>query len=233
MDPEVMSIDKDANKVNSPKGGTASAFSATSMDCDDEPLTLVGDETVPTAVPTVPTVPIVPIVPMAEMKVRETPPAETKTEGVQKAEAALTAARTEADEVKKQAMQKMEVLAAEAEAELARATAAEAKAVAEAVAVEKAKAEADEAAKAKADEAAKAKKTTMATLDPVAYSAMAEYEGMCVGFFPDKESKDAQHMAVCRMMSDNTCPAVYDSSMCTLLSPVKASVREASSKVMW
>ena len=118
--------------------------------------------------------------------------------------------------------------AAAKQAELAKKKAEEEKAKAEA-----AKKKAEEEAKKKAAAEAK-KKALMEQMDPMSMSVKAEYQGVCVGWVKSSNAANAPMvMAACAKTKENTCPAVFNDSTCTMLQPINAKVGQDAKMMMF
>ena len=175
---------------------------------------------------------------------------EKATKEALKAEAAAKQAelaKKKADEEKAKAeaaKKKAEMEKKEAEAQKKALEAAKKKAEEEKAKAEAAKKKADEekakaeAAKKKADEekaAAEAKKKAlMQQMDPMTMSVKSEFQGVCVGWVKSSNVPDATMvMAACAKTKENTCPAVFNASTCTMLQPINAKVGQDTKMMMF
>ena len=137
--------------------------------------------------------------------------------------------KAKAEAAKKKAeMEKKEAEAEKKALEVAKKKAEEEKAKAEA-----AKKKAEEEAKKKAAAEAK-KKALMEQMDPMSMSVKAEYQGVCVGWVKSSNAANAPMvMAACAKTKENTCPAVFNDSTCTMLQPINAKVGQDAKMMMF
>jgi TolA protein len=141
-----------------------------------------------------------------------------------KAEAAKKKAEMEKKEAEAE-KKALEVAKKKAEEEKAKAEAAKKKA-------EEEKAKEEEAKKKAAAEAKK--KALMEQMDPMSMSVKAEYQGVCVGWVKSSNAANAPMvMAACAKTKENTCPAVFNDSTCTMLQPINAKVGQDAKMMMF
>jgi colicin import membrane protein len=149
-----------------------------------------------------------------------------------KAEAAKKKAEMEKKEAEAE-KKALEVAKKKAEEEKAKAEAAKKKAEEEKAKAEAAKKKAEEEAKKKAAAEAK-KKALMEQMDPMSMSVKAEYQGVCVGWVKSSNAANAPMvMAACAKTKENTCPAVFNDSTCTMLQPINAKVGQDAKMMMF